>query len=99
MLLRLHQHLRHLLILFFSLSQPCKIFLCRILYPAEVVFLRDRRSIFKNITKTTYVLHITFVTPWGVKFNANSGISNSCVEILDLLAAKSLAITPKKIEL
>lgn len=52
-----------------------------------------------HITKTTYALHITFVTPWGLKLNANSGISNSCIEISDLFAAKSLAITPKKIEL
>ena len=49
-----------------------------------------------HITKTTYALHITFVTPWGLKLNANSGISNSCIEISDLFAAKSLAITPKK---
>jgi len=52
-----------------------------------------------HITKTTYALHITFVTPRGLKLNANSGISNSCIEISDLVAAKSLAITPKKIEL
>lgn len=52
-----------------------------------------------KITKTTSALHITFVTPWVLKFNANSSISNSCIEISDLFAAKSLAITPKKIEL
>ncbi len=51
--------------------------------------LRDRRSIFKNITKTTSALHITFVTPWGLKLNANSSISNSCIEISDLFASKS----------
>ena len=52
-----------------------------------------------HITKTTSALHITFVTPWGLKLNANSGISNSCIKISDLFVAKNLAITPQKNEL
>ncbi|MBO7567753.1 MAG: ATP-binding protein [Bacteroidales bacterium] len=51
--------------------------------------LRERCSIFKSVTKTNYALHITFVTPWGVKLNANGGISNSCITNSDLFAAKS----------
>lgn len=51
--------------------------------------LRERCAIFRSVTKCNYALHITFVTPWGLKNNANSGISNSCVVISDLFASKS----------
>ena len=54
---------------------------------------------FLHITKTTSALHLTFATPWFLKFNANNSILNSYIEISDLFVAKSLAITPKKIEL
>ena len=36
--------------------------------------LRERVSTFRNVTKTRNALHLTMITPWGVKMNANSGV-------------------------
>lgn len=36
--------------------------------------LRERVSTFRNVTKTRNDLHLTMITPWGVKMNANSGV-------------------------
>ena len=32
--------------------------------------LRERRAIFRSVTKTPYALHMTLITPWGLKMNA-----------------------------
>ena len=36
--------------------------------------LCERVSTFRNVTKTRNALHLTMITPWGVKMNANSGV-------------------------
>ena len=34
--------------------------------------LRERRSVFRSVTKTRYSLHMTLITPWGLKLNTNA---------------------------
>lgn len=46
--------------------------------------LRERCSIFRSVTKTRHALHITMITPWGLKMNANSGIITRTIDLEDL---------------
>ena len=48
--------------------------------------LRERCSTFRNVTKTRDALHITLVTPWGLKLNANEGIIGQTVNLEHLFA-------------
>ncbi|MDO4511218.1 MAG: ATP-binding protein [Bacteroidales bacterium] len=38
--------------------------------------LRARKETFRRVTKTRHAIHLTFITPWGVKRNANSAIAD-----------------------
>lgn len=46
--------------------------------------LRERCAIFKSVTNTRYALHMTMITPWGLKLNANTGIIHQTI-VLDNL--------------
>ena len=48
--------------------------------------LRERCSTFRSVTKTRHALHITLVTPWGLKLNANAGIIGQTVNLEHLFA-------------
>lgn len=48
--------------------------------------LRERCSTFRSVTKTRHALHITLVTPWGLKLNANAGIIGQIVNLEHLFA-------------
>lgn len=49
------------------------------------VELRNRKMIFKEITATHDAVHLTLVSPWGLKQNAYSSIFNQTVTLNDLL--------------
>ncbi len=46
--------------------------------------LRERTAIFRSVTNTRYAIHTTFITPWGIKRNANSSIADQSVTLEDL---------------
>jgi hypothetical protein len=46
--------------------------------------LRERSATFRSVTKTRYALHTTFITPWGVKRNANSGVADQVITLEQL---------------
>lgn len=46
--------------------------------------MRRKKSTFTSVTGTRCSLHLTLVTPWGLKRNANSGIFNQCITMDDL---------------
>lgn len=46
--------------------------------------LRAKREIFRTITKTRSSLHLTLVTPWGMKPNPNSDVVNQVVDLENL---------------
>jgi AAA+ ATPase superfamily predicted ATPase len=46
--------------------------------------LRERREIFRSVTKTRFAIHTTFITPWGLKRNANSYIADQSITIDNL---------------
>jgi hypothetical protein len=46
--------------------------------------LRERTATFRNVTKTRHALHLTLITPWGVKRNAQSGIVDQNITIEEL---------------
>ena len=48
--------------------------------------LRERRAIFRSVTKTRYALHMPLITLWGLKMNANAGIIDQTVNFEHLLA-------------
>ena len=48
--------------------------------------LRERRSIFRSVTKTRYSIHMAQITPWGLKWNANAGIIDQTVNLEHLFA-------------
>ena len=48
--------------------------------------LRERRSTFRSVTKTRYALHMTLITPWGLKPNANAGVMDQTVNLDHLFA-------------
>lgn len=48
--------------------------------------LRERRSTFHSVTKTRYALHMTLITPWGLKPNANSSVIDQTVTLEHLFA-------------
>ena len=50
--------------------------------------LRERRGTFRNVTGTRYALHLTLVSPHGVKRNANGFIADQTVTLKHLLAEK-----------
>lgn len=41
--------------------------------------LRARKENFRNITKTPYSIHITMISPWGIKRNANADIIDQSI--------------------
>jgi hypothetical protein len=46
--------------------------------------LRERREIFRSVTGTSYALHLTMVSPHGVKRNANAYVADQVITIQDL---------------
>ncbi len=43
--------------------------------------LRERQATFRSVTKTRYSTHITFITPWGLKRNANSYVVDQTITL------------------
>ncbi len=43
--------------------------------------LMERRETFRSVTKTRHSIHTTLVTPWGVKRNSNSYVSDQTVTL------------------
>lgn len=50
----------------------------------EEMKIRRRRGNFLDATKTKKAVHITFVTPYGIKKNAHAGIAQNQVQMNDL---------------
>lgn len=48
--------------------------------------LIERRELFRRVTRTKFALHITLITSFGVKMNANSSVAQSQVTMDDLFA-------------
>ena len=48
--------------------------------------LRERCSTFRSVTKTRCALHMTLITPWGLKPNANAGVMDQTVNLDHLFA-------------
>lgn len=46
--------------------------------------LRARRETFRSVTRTRHAIHITMITPWGLKRNANSNIADQSLTLADL---------------
>ena len=46
--------------------------------------LRERREIFRSVTGTSYALHLTMVSPHGIKRNANAYVADQVITIQDL---------------
>jgi AAA+ ATPase superfamily predicted ATPase len=46
--------------------------------------LRARRETFRSVTRTRQAIHITMITPWGLKRNANSNIADQSLTLADL---------------
>jgi hypothetical protein len=46
--------------------------------------LRERVSIFRNVTKTRYAIHTTLITPWGLKRNAASYVADQTITLENL---------------
>ncbi|MCF0199550.1 MAG: ATPase [Bacteroidaceae bacterium] len=47
-------------------------------------WLRERKSIFRENTKTNKILRTTLVTTWGLRQNANSGAIQKTITLEDL---------------
>lgn len=43
--------------------------------------LRARKETFRSVTKTHSAIHITLITPWGLKHNANSSVSDQTITL------------------
>ncbi len=48
--------------------------------------LRERCATFRSVTNTRNALHLTLVTPWGLKLNANAGVIGQTVTAEQLFA-------------
>lgn len=51
---------------------------------SEYKKIQTRRSTFAQISKATEALHLTLITPWGLKNNANSNIVNQTITMTHL---------------
>lgn len=54
-------------------------------YAAE---LRERKETFRSVTRTRDAIHVTLVTPWGLKPNAGAAIANQVITMDHLFAPK-----------
>lgn len=50
--------------------------------------LRERCETFRSTTNTRHALHITFITPYGLRLNANSGNVNQTITLEQLFGYK-----------
>lgn len=54
--------------------------------PSYATQLRERRATFKAVTGTRSALHLTMISPYGLRRNASAGIANQIITLDDLFS-------------